>query len=84
MMMVVTMVLPPGALIVVVDMSLAMMSVLTNLMVITSIRRKEEMMAVTFNMVSYTCHHTRQKEKLIILFDHLPLFTKGNIQIKLN
>ena len=48
----VTLVLPPGALIVVVDMSLAMMSVLTNLMVITSIRRKEEMMAVTFNMVS--------------------------------
>ena len=44
--------IPPGALIVVVDMSLAMMSVLTNLMVITSIRRKEEMMAVTFNMVS--------------------------------
>ena len=43
---------PPGGLIVVVDMSLAMMSVLTNLMVITSIRRKEEMMAVTFNMVS--------------------------------
>ena len=33
-------------------MSLAMVSVLTNLMVITSIRRKEEIMAVTFNMVS--------------------------------
>ena len=32
----------PGGLIVVVDMSLAMMSVLTNLMVITSIRRIEE------------------------------------------
>ena len=59
----VTLVLPPGALIVVVDMSLAMISVLTNLMVITSIRRKEEMMAVTFNMVSYKCHHTIQRKK---------------------
>ena len=41
-----------GALIVVLDMSLAMISVLFNLMVITSIRRKEEIMSVTFNMVS--------------------------------
>ena len=55
--------IPPGALIVVADMSLAMISVLTNLMVITSIRRKEEMMAVTFNMVSYKCHHTIQRKK---------------------
>ena len=40
-----------GALVVVVDMSMAMISVLFNLMVITSIRRKEEMMALTFNKV---------------------------------
>ena len=32
-------------------MSMAMISVLFNLMVITSIRRKEEMMALTFNKV---------------------------------
>ena len=42
----------PGALVVVLDMGLAMLSVLCNLMVITSVRRREDMMSLTFNMVT--------------------------------
>ena len=41
-----------GALVVVLDMGLAMLSVLCNLMVITSVRRREDMMSLTFNMVT--------------------------------
>ena len=41
----------PGAVVVVADMSLAMVSVFFNLVVITSIRRKEEIISVTFNLV---------------------------------
>ena len=37
---------------VVLDMGLAMLSVLCNLMVITSVRRREDMMSLTFNMVT--------------------------------
>ena len=40
-----------GAAVVVTDMSLAMISVFFNLVVITSIRRREEMVSVTFNLV---------------------------------
>ena len=40
-----------GALVVVLDMSLAIISVVFNLMVITSIKEKEEMLGVTFNLV---------------------------------
>ena len=40
-----------GAAVVVIDMSLAMISVFFNLVVITSIRRREEMVSVTFNLV---------------------------------
>ena len=36
---------------VVADMSLAMVSVFLNLVVITSIRRKEEIISLTFNLV---------------------------------
>ena len=40
-----------GALVVVLDMSLAIISVVFNLMVITSIKEKEEMLGITFNLV---------------------------------
>ena len=40
-----------GALVVVLDMSLAIISVVFNLMVITSVKEKEEMLGVTFNLV---------------------------------
>ena len=43
-----------GAVVVVADMSLAMVSVFFNLVVITSIRRKEEIISVTFNLVIKT------------------------------
>ena len=43
-----------GAVVVVADMSLAMVSVFFNLVVITSIRRKEEIISVTFNLVIRT------------------------------
>ena len=48
-------ILPPtGAVVVVADMSLAMVSVFFNLVVITSIRkrREKEIISVTFNLVS--------------------------------
>ena len=40
-----------GALVVVLDMSLAIISVVFNLMVITSIKEREDMLGVTFNLV---------------------------------
>ena len=40
-----------GAFVVVVDMSLAIFSVVFNLLVITSIKEREEMLGVTFNLV---------------------------------
>ena len=40
-----------GALVVVMDMVLAIVSVVFNLMVITSIKEKEEMLGITFNLV---------------------------------
>ena len=40
-----------GALVVVMDMSLAIVSVVFNLMVITAIKEKEEMLGITFNLV---------------------------------
>ena len=40
-----------GAFVVVVDMSLAIFSVVFNLMVITSIKEREDMLGVTFNLV---------------------------------
>ena len=40
-----------GALVVVMDMSLALVSVVFNLMVITAIKEKEEMLGITFNLV---------------------------------
>ena len=40
-----------GALVVVMDMSLAIISVVFNLMVITSIKEREEMLGVTFNLL---------------------------------
>jgi hypothetical protein len=40
-----------GAFVVVVDMSLAIISVMFNLMVITSIKEREDMLGVTFNLV---------------------------------
>ena len=43
-----------GAVVVVADMSLAMVSVFFNLVVITSIRRKEEIISLTFNLVIST------------------------------
>ena len=40
-----------GALVVVLDMSLAVLSVLANIVVITSIREREELLAVRTNLV---------------------------------
>ena len=40
-----------GALVVVLDMTLAVLSVLANIVVITSIREKEELLAVRANLV---------------------------------
>ena len=40
-----------GALVVVMDMSLAIVSVVFNLMVITAIKEMEEMLGITFNLV---------------------------------
>jgi hypothetical protein len=40
-----------GALVVVMDMSLAIVSVVFNLMVLTAIKEKEEMLGITFNLV---------------------------------
>ena len=40
-----------GALVVVLDMSLAIISVVFNLMVITSVKEKEEMLGISFNLV---------------------------------
>ena len=40
-----------GGIVVILDMSLALISIVTNLMVITSIREKESLMSKTFNLV---------------------------------
>ena len=61
-----------GALIVVTDMSLAMISVLFNLMVITSIRRKEEILSVTFNMVRELCQEGYKVINTICFNKHKP------------